>query len=200
MEINQAVKDIFGFPGAICISVNDEVIHGIPGNRKLVDGDIITLDIVIEHEGYHGDSAWTYKIGDISEDKKHVMKYTEQALYVGIDMVKPGNRIGDISSAIENFAKKHNLGIVKEYTGHGIGKEMHEEPEVPNYTVPSKGPRLQEGMVICIEPMLTYGKADIYQMDNGWTIKTKDKSPSAHFEHTVLVTKDGYEILTTRFD
>ena len=189
-----------GFPATLCTSVNDEVVHGIPNNRVLKDGDIITVDMVIGYKGYQGDAAWTYAVGEISEEKRKLMEYTEQALYEGIKMVKPGNKIGDIGNAVETFAKKYNLGVVRELCGHGIGMEMHEDPDVPNYGVIGTGPRLKEGMVICIEPMLNLGKRDIYQLDDGWTIKTCDKKDSAHFEHTVLVTKDGYEILTPRLD
>lgn len=193
-------KGYEGFPCALCTSVNDEVVHGIPSNRKLKNGDIITIDMVIGYKGYQADAAWTYEVGDVSENKKYLMKHTEQALYEGIKMVKPGNRIGDISNAIEEYATKHKLGIVKELVGHGIGCNMHEEPDVPNYGKKGTGPRLKEGMTICIEPMLNLGTANIYIEDDDWTIKTYDKKPSAHYEHTILVTKDGYEILTPRLD
>ena len=189
-----------GYPCATCISVNDTVVHGIPNDTKLKDGDIVTIDMVIGYKGYQGDSAWTYEVGSVSSDKKYLMEHTKKALEAGIKEVKPGNRIGDISNAVETYANSHNLGIVRELCGHGIGTDMHEDPDVPNYGPKGVGPRLKEGMVICIEPMLNYGGDDIYQEDDGWTIKTLDKSPSAHFEHTVLVTKDGYEILTPRLD
>ena len=189
-----------GFPATLCTSVNDEVVHGIPSNYKLKDGDIITIDMVIGYKGYQGDAAWTYAVGNISDDKKYLMEHTEKALYEGIKMVKPGNRIGDISNAVEKYSHEHNLGVVEELCGHGIGLDMHEAPDVPNFGKPGVGPRLKEGMVICIEPMLNYGLKDIYILDDGWTIKTLDGLPSAHYEHTVLVTKDGYEILTPRLD
>ena len=191
-------KGYEGFPASICTSVNDEVVHGIPSKRKLKNGDIITLDLVIGYKGYQADSAWTYAVGDINDKKKYLMEHTEKALYEGIKMVKPGNRIGDISHAVEEYAKKHHLGVVKELVGHGIGTEMHEDPDVPNYGKPGTGPILKEGMTICIEPMLNLGTADIYILDDGWTIITQDGKPAAHFEHTILVTKDGYEILTPR--
>ena len=178
-----------GYPATLCTSVNDTVVHGIPGNEKLKNGDIITIDVVIGYKGYQGDAA-----------KKYLLEHTKEALYEGIKMVKPGNRIGDISNAVELCANKYNLGIVKELCGHGIGLNMHEDPDIPNYGEKGKGPRLKEGMVICIEPMLNLGSSDIYMKDDNWTIKTIDKRPSAHFEHTVLVTKDGYEILTPRLD
>ncbi len=193
-------KGYEGFPSTLCTSVNDEVVHGIPSNRKLKNGDIITIDMVIGYKGYQGDAAWTYAVGDITDKKKYLMKYTEQALYKGIEKVKPGARIGDISNAIEVYANKHKLGIVKELVGHGIGKDMHEDPDVPNYGKINSGPKLREGMVICIEPMLNLGTADIYIEDDDWTVRTMDGKPAAHYEHTVLVTKDGYEILTPRLD
>lgn len=193
-------KGYEGFPASLCTSVNDEVVHGIPGNRKLKDGDIITIDMVIDYKGYQGDAAWTYAVGEISEEKKYLMEHTEKALYEGIKQVKPGNRIGDISCAVQEYAESHNLGVVKELVGHGIGREMHEDPEVPNYGIKNTGPRLKEGMVICIEPMLNLGTADICILDDDWTIVTEDEMPAAHYEHTVLVTKDGYEILTPRLD
>ena len=189
-----------GYPATLCTSVNDTVVHGIPGNEKLKNGDIISIDVVIGYKGYQGDAAWTYSVGEIDDEKKYLLEHTKEALYEGIKMVKPGNRIGDISNAVELCANKYNLGIVKELCGHGIGLDMHEDPDIPNYGEKGKGPRLKEGMVICIEPMLNLGSADIYMKDDNWTIKTIDKRPSAHFEHTILVTKDGYEILTPRLE
>lgn len=193
-------KGYEGFPATLCTSVNDMVVHGIPDNYKLKNGDIITIDVVIGYKGYQGDAAWTYAVGSISEDKKYLMEHTEKALYEGISMVKPGNRIGDISHAIELYANDHKLGIVRELCGHGIGVDMHEDPDVPNYGVSGTGPILKEGMVICIEPMLTFGERYVYLMDDDWGVKTEDGLPAAHYEHTVLVTKDGYEILTPRLD
>ena len=193
-------KGYQGFPKNICISVNDEVVHGIPSSRKLKNGDIVTIDMVIGYHGYQGDAAWTYAVGSISEEKKYLMEHTEKALYEGVKQVKPGNRIGDISNAVEVYATKHHLGIVKELVGHGIGTDMHEEPDVPNYGKKGTGPKLKPGMVICIEPMLNLGSASIGILDDDWTIVTEDGMPSAHYEHTVLVTEDGYEILTPRLD
>ena len=193
-------KGYEGFPATLCVSVNDEVVHGIPGKRKLRNGDIVTIDVVIGYHGYQGDAAWTYAVGDISEDKKYLMEHTEKALYEGIKQVKPGNHIGDISHAIEVYATKYNLGVVKELVGHGIGTEMHEDPDVPNYGKAGTGPKLKPGMVICIEPMLNLGSASVGILDDDWTIVTEDGSSSAHYEHTVLVTEDGYEILTPRLD
>ena len=191
-------KNLYGFPGTICISINDEVVHGIPGNRKLKEGDIIKLDIGACYKGYHGDSAWSYPVGKISQKKQDLLNHTEEALYKGLEQVKDGAHLGDIGNAIEEYAKKYNLGVVKELVGHGIGSQVHEEPDVPNYGKKNTGPILKEGMTIAIEPMLNMGTADVAMLDDDWTIVTYDGLPSAHFEHTVLVTKDGYEILTKR--
>jgi methionyl aminopeptidase len=193
---NAACKGYGGFPGAICISVNEEVVHGIGGKRVLKNGDIVTLDIVVEYKGYHGDSAWTYEVGEISEENKYLLKHTENALYEGLKMVKPGARLGDVSYAIMKYAEKYNLGVVRELTGHGIGNEMHEAPDIPNYGKPHTGPILKEGMCLAIEPMLNLGTRDIYILDDDWTIVTQDGKNSAHFEHTAVVTKDGYYITT----
>lgn len=190
-------KGYEGYPATLCTSINEEVVHGIPSSKKyLKNGDIISVDICACYKGYHGDSAWTYAVGDITDDKKYLMEHTKKALYEGLSMVKPGNRIGDISHVIEEYAKKYNLGVVKELEGHGVGSELHEDPEIPNYGKPHTGPVLKKGMVIAIEPMLTLGSPSIVILDDDWTIETEDYSPSAHFEHTVLVTNDGYEILT----
>jgi methionyl aminopeptidase len=197
---NAACKGYGGFPGAICISVNEEVVHGIGGKRVLKNGDIVTLDIVVEYKGYHGDSAWTYEVGEISEENKYLLKHTENALYEGLKMVKPGARLGDVSYAIMKYAEKYNLGVVRELTGHGIGNEMHEAPDIPNYGKPHTGPILKEGMCLAIEPMLNLGTRDIYILDDDWTIVTQDGKNSAHFEHTVVVTKDGYYITTPRLN
>lgn len=185
-----------GFPGSICTSVNDEVVHGIPSSRKLKNGDIIGIDIGANYKGYHGDSAWSYRVGSVSKEKEYLLEHTEKALYEGLKQVKPGNRIGDISNAIETYAKAHNLGVVRELVGHGVGSSLHEEPDVPNYGKKGTGPLLKEGMTIAIEPMLNLGTHKIYILDDDWTIITRDGLPSAHFEHSVVVTKDGYRILT----
>lgn len=189
-------KGYNGFPGSICASINNQVVHGIPGKTKLKKGDIISIDIGACYKGYHGDSAWSYPVGEISDKKQYLLEHTEKSLYKGLEQVRPGNRIGDISHAIEEYANKYNLGVVKELVGHGVGSKLHEEPDVPNYGAAGVGPILKEGMVIAIEPMLNLGSPDIYMLEDGWTIETDDYSPSAHFEHTVVVTKDGYKILT----
>lgn len=195
-DATPSFKGYQGFPATLCTSINQEVVHGIPDDRKLKKGDIISIDIGACYKGYHGDSAWSYKIGEIDDKKEYLLYHTEQSLYEGLNQVKPGNRIGDIGYAIEQYAIKHNLGVVKELVGHGVGTTVHEDPEVPNYGQKNTGPLLREGMVLAIEPMLTLGSADICILDNDWTIETYDESPSAHFEHTIVVTKDGYEILT----
>ncbi len=189
-------KGYDGFPATLCTSINDEIVHGIPGNRKLVNGDIISIDIGACYKGYHGDSAWSYPVGKINEDKEYLLEHTRCALYEGLKQVKPGNHIGDIGYAIEKYAKSHQLGVVKELVGHGVGCSIHEDPEVPNYGIPHTGPVLKEGMVIAIEPMLNLGSAEICILDDDWTIVSEDESPSAHYEHTIVVTKTGYEILT----
>ena len=189
-------KGYHGYPATLCTSINDEVVHGIPSKRKLKNGDIITLDICACYKGYHGDSAWTYKVGEVSEEVSELMEETKEALFAGLAMVKPGNRIGDISNAVETVANKYHLGVVRELCGHGVGHQLHEEPDIPNFGKPGKGPLIKEGMVFAVEPMLNLGSKDVCLLDDDWTVVTYDGKPSAHFEHTVLVTKDGYQILT----
>lgn len=191
-------KGYDGFPGTICASINEEVVHGIPSNRKLREGDIISIDIGACYKGYHGDSAWTYPVGQISKEKQELLNDTEKSLFEGLNAIKAGNRIGDIGYAISKYAESKGLGVIKELVGHGVGTNVHEDPDVPNYGNPGKGQLLKENMVIAVEPMLNIGTADIFMLDDDWTIVTADDMPSAHFEHTVLVTKDGYEILTKR--
>lgn len=195
-EATPSFKGYNGFPGSICTSINEEVVHGIPDSRKLKNGDIISIDIGACYKGYHGDSAWTYTVGNVDEEKKYLMKHTEEALYQGLSAIKPGNRIGDIGHKVEMYAHEHKLGVVLELCGHGVGTNLHESPDVPNYGVEGTGPKLKEGMVIAVEPMLNIGSPDIYMLENDWTIVTEDSRPSAHYEHTVVVTKDGYQILT----
>lgn len=189
-------KGYDGFPGSICASVNEEVVHGIPSNHTLKDGDIISIDIGANYKGYHGDSAWSYPVGKVSEKNAYLLKHTEASLFEGLSTIKHGSRVGDIGYAIEKYIRKHNLGIVKELVGHGVGSDLHELPDIPNYGKENTGPILKEGMVIAVEPMVNLGKDNIFILDDGWTIVTADNKPSAHFEHTVLVTKEGYRILT----
>lgn len=184
-----------GYPASICVSVNDEVVHGIPGNRKLKDGDVVSIDIGVEYKGYHSDSANTYIVGKASKEVIDLVENTQKSLYKGLSVIKDGVKISDIGLQIEKFANENNLGVVLELVGHGVGTSIHEDPDVPNYYTNSNI-KLKSGMVIAVEPMLNLGTHEIYMEDDGWTIKTDDGLPSAHFEHTVLVTKDGYVILT----
>ena len=195
-DATPSFKNYNGFPASICTSINDEVVHGIPSNRKLKNGDIISIDIGACYKGYHGDSAWSYAVGSITDKKKYLLFHTEQALYEWLNEIKPGARIGDISNAVETYANKHRLGVVRELVGHGVGSHLHEEPDVPNFGKRGTGPILKEGMVIAVEPMLNLGTREVFMLDDDWTIITGDNKPSAHFEHTVVVTKDGYKILT----
>lgn len=191
-------KGYDGFPGTICASINEEVVHGIPSNRKLKEGDIISIDIGACYKGYHGDSAWTYPVGKISKEKEHLLKHTEKSLFEGLSVIKDHIHVGDIGYAVSKYAEEHNLSVVRELVGHGVGSDVHEEPDVPNYGKQGTGPVLKEGMVIAVEPMLNLGTREIFILDDDWTIITADDKPSAHFEHTVLITQDGYEILTRR--
>lgn len=195
---NASCKGYEGFPAAICISINDEVVHGIASDRRLKDGDIVTLDIVADKNGYHGDSGWTYPVGKISKEDEYLLEHTEKALLEGLKVLKPGIRIGDLACAIQTYAESKKLSVVRELTGHGIGRSMHELPDVPNYGHKNTGLVIKEGMVLAVEPMLNYGRKDIGVLEDDWTIVTLDGKNSAHFEHTVVVTKDGCEILTKR--
>lgn len=189
-------KGYQGFPGAVCVSINDMVIHGIPGSQKLKEGDIVSVDVGACYQGYHGDSAWTYAVGKVSEDAKQLMKVTEEALYEGLKEAKPGNHVGDISAAIESYVKKHGYTSPEDYTGHGVGTSIHEDPMVPNYGKYGHGPLLKTGMVLAIEPMVHAGKKEVKVLKDGWGVVTADHSLAAHYEHTIVITEDGYEILT----
>ncbi|MFO7263088.1 MAG: type I methionyl aminopeptidase [Bacillaceae bacterium G1] len=189
-------KGYRGFPGSICVSVNEELVHGIPGERRLEEGDIVTLDIGVEVDGYHADSAWTYPVGTISEADRHLLEVTEQALYEGLKFAAPNNRLSDISHAIQTTVEAAGFSIVREYVGHGIGRNLHEEPQIPNYGPPNKGPRLKPGMVLAIEPMVNAGERYVKTLSDHWTVVTVDGSRCAHFEHTVAITETGCEILT----
>ncbi|HVD98370.1 MAG TPA: type I methionyl aminopeptidase [Cytophagaceae bacterium] len=190
-------KGYKGYPSSLCISVNEVVVHGMPGDYQLQEGDIISVDGGVFLDGFHSDSAYTYPVGIISEEKRKLLKSTKESLYVGIQQAVAGNRTGDIGHAIQSFVEKDGYSVVRELVGHGLGKSLHEEPEVPNYGKKGTGVRLQEGMVIAIEPMVNQGKKNIFQENDGWTIRTVDRKPSAHFEHTVVVRKGQAEILTT---
>jgi len=186
-----------GFPASACVSVNDELVHGIPNDScELSSGDIVTVDIGTIYDGYYSDSAFTYPVGAISESAEKLLKVTEDSLYKAIEQVKPGNRLGDVSYAVQSYVEPFGYSIVRDYCGHGLGRNLHEEPSVPNFGKPGTGPRLLPGMVIAIEPMVNIGKYYVRVLPNEWTVVTRDGSLCAHFEHTVAVTKDGYEILT----
>lgn len=189
-------KNYNGFPYSICASVNEELVHGFPGKRKLNEGDIITLDIGAEYRGYHGDSAWTYGVGSISEEAQRLLEVTEGSLFAGLALVKPDVRLFTISHAIQRYIEDAGYSVVREYVGHGIGTKLHEEPQIPNYGVPDRGPRLKPGMALAIEPMVNVGKRYVRTLEDNWTVVTVDGSLCAHFEHTVAVTQDGMEILT----
>lgn len=186
-----------GFPNSACISVNEVVVHGIPGTQHLNEGDIVTMDVGVVMNGYYGDSAYTFAVGEISDEKKRLIQITKESLELGVQQARPGKRIGDIASAIQEYVEKNGYSVVRELVGHGVGKKLHEDPEVPNYGKKGVGPKLMEGLVIAIEPMVNMGKKAVVQANDGWTIFAEDLKPSAHFEHTVAITKNGPERLTT---
>lgn len=190
------LKGSIPFPASICASVNDEIIHGIPGGYKLKEGDIISIDIGACKNGYHGDSAKTHPVGKISENAQKLIDVTRQSFYEGMKYAKKGNRLSDISHAIQEYAESNGCSVVREFVGHGIGKNLHEDPEVPNYGRPGRGPRLEKGMTIAVEPMINEGIEDLEVLDNRWTIVTADGKLSAHYEHTVLITDGEVELLT----
>lgn len=186
-----------GYPGSLCVSVNEEVIHGIPGKRRLVEGDIVGLDCGIDLGGYFSDSAITLPVGKVSEEADQLMRVTRECLERGIAAVKPGARIHDISRAVFAHATSHGYGVVRQYCGHGVGLEAHEDPQIPNYVSPGPNPRLVPGMVLAIEPMINLGKGDVKVLDDDWTVVTLDKKISAHYEHTIVVTETGVDVLTS---
>lgn len=191
-------KGYGGFPSAVCASVNEVVVHGIPSKKQILkEGDIVALDIGACYKGYHGDSAWSYAVGNISSKDKLLMQVTHDALFKGLEQVHEGAHLGDVSAAIGNYASSFGFGIVEEFTGHGVGRNLHEDPAIFNFGEPGTGPLLKEGMVLAIEPMINAGTKKVRILSDGWTTVTKDKSKSAHFEHTIVVRKNGYEILTT---
>ncbi len=189
-------KGYHGFPASVCISINEQVVHGFPSSRRLKEGDIISIDCGATLDGFIGDSAITVCVGRCAADVVALVATTEQALQAAIEAAVPGNRLGDISSAVEHVARGANYGIVREYCGHGVGKELHEGPQVPNYGRPGTGPLLRPGWTIAIEPMLNLGTDAVAVLDDGWTVVTQDALPSAHFEHSIAVTEDGPVILT----
>ena len=191
-----AFKGYHGFPGNICSSVNEEVVHGIPGLKKLKSGDTVSVDIGAVINGYYGDAALTIPVGDIHPDIKQLLDVTEQSLYKGIEQAITQNRLSDISHAVQKHAESFGYGVVRDYVGHGIGRNMHEDPQVPNYGAPGRGPRLKPGMTLAIEPMINMGTHEVETLADNWTVVTADKKRSAHFEHTIVITPDGPEILT----
>lgn len=195
-EAFPSFKGYNGFPGSICASVNEELVHGIPSDRVLQEGDIISLDIGAYYRGYHGDSAWSYPVGAISEDAEKLLDVTEKSLYIGLEEANPGERLSNISHAIQQYVESHGFSIVREYVGHGIGKNLHEAPQIPHYGPPNEGPILKPGMVLCIEPMVNAGRRYVKTLTDNWTVVTIDGKISAHFEHTVAITETGFEILT----
>ena len=189
--------NLYGFPATACISINDEVIHGIPSKKRILQsGDIVSIDLGAKIGGYNGDNAATFACGEISEEAKRLMDTTRESLYEAIKMAVPGGKLGDVASAVQTYCESRGYSVVREYTGHGIGKELHEDPSVPNYGTAGRGVRLLPGMTIAIEPMINQGTAKIKVLPDGWTVKTQDSKLSAHFEHTVAITKDGPVILT----
>jgi methionyl aminopeptidase len=194
-----AFKGYHGYPATICSSINEEVIHGIPsGQRVLQEGDILSIDVGASLEGYFGDSAITVPVGHVSEEAARLLTVTEEALYKAIEVARPGGRVSDIGHAVQKHVEAYGFSVVREFVGHGIGQKMHEEPQVPNYGEAGRGPRLAEGMVLAIEPMVNAGKPAVKVLSDGWTAVTRDKSLSAHFEHTVAITASGAWILTAR--
>lgn len=188
---------LYGFPATACISINDEVIHGIPSkDRVLMEGDIVSIDLGAKVDGYNGDNAATFAVGKISDEAKRLCDTTRESLYKGIEQAVAGNRIGDIAYAVQSYCEERGFSVVREYTGHGVGTSLHEDPSVPNYGTPGRGQRLLPGMTIAIEPMINMGKKEIKQLPDGWTVKTLDGKLSAHFEHTIAITSNGPLILT----
>ncbi|MEW6322144.1 MAG: type I methionyl aminopeptidase [Acidobacteriota bacterium] len=193
-----AFKGYHGYPATVCASVNDQVVHGIPSSKPLVEGDILSIDLGAKLDGFYGDSAVTVPVGHIGADARRLLTVTEEALYKALAVVKPGGRVSDIGAAVQAHVEAAGLSVVREFVGHGIGTKLHEEPQIPNYGVPGRGPRLAEGMALAIEPMVNLGKPGVKVLGDGWTAVTKDGSLSAHFEHTVVVTGEGCRILTMR--
>ncbi len=191
------IKGVPDFPSTLCISINDEVIHGIPTKKRIIqDGDIVSIDLVVLKNGFHGDSARTHLVGNVSEEAKKLVEVTKQAFFEGIKFAREGNRIGDVSFAIEEYVKKFGYAVIREFQGHGIGREMHEDPGVPNYGKKGKGIRLEKGMTIAVEPMVTEKRPDIFELEDGWTIVTQDGSLAAHYENTILITEKEAKVLT----
>ncbi len=192
-----AFKGYNGFPATLCISVNDQVVHGIPGNYQLKEGDIVSVDCGVLMNGFYGDSAYTFTIEPVKQDYQQLLKVTRESLEKGISVAITGKRVGDIGYEIQQYVESYGFSVVRDLVGHGLGRKLHEKPEVPNFGRRGDGPALMEGMVICIEPMINYGKRGVVQENDGWTIRTKDRLPSAHFEHAVAIRKDKAEVLSS---
>jgi methionyl aminopeptidase len=191
-----AFKGYRGFPATLCISINEEVVHGIPGQRRLKEGDIVSIDVGVNFAGYFGDSAITLPVGEVDSESKRLLEVTEKALAIGIEKAKIGNRLFDISYAIQRWVESCGFSVVRDFVGHGIGKDLHEEPQIPNFGSPHQGPRLEKGMVFALEPMVNEGTYEVRVLSDGWTVVTADGKRSAHFEHTISITDDGAEILS----
>lgn len=188
---------LYDFPNTLCMSPNAQVVHGIPNKKPLIEGDIISIDCGVKMNGFYGDHAYTFEVGEVSDEIKKLLQVTKESLYKGIAQFKSGNRVGDVGFAIQNYCENHGYGIVRELVGHGLGRKMHEDPEMPNYGRRGKGKKFKEGMVVAIEPMVNLGTKKINQLRDGWTILTADKKPSAHFEHDVAIVNGKPEILST---
>ncbi len=192
-----AFKGLYGFPASACISIDEEVVHGIPSKKRiLAEGQFVSVDIGVRYKGYHGDAAFTFPVGAVDPLKRQLMKVTWESLMKGLEKARAGNRLQDVSAAIQTHAEAHGYGVVRELVGHGIGKELHEDPQVPNYGQPGRGPVLQEGVTLAIEPMINMGTPQVQTLPDGWTIVTADRKPSAHYEHTILIRSGEPEILT----
>ncbi len=190
-------KGYGGFPGTLCISINEQIVHGIPGQREIKDGDVVSIDCGVLKNGFYGDSAYTFTVGEVSEEIRFLLERTKEALYLGIEQAVDGNRIGDVGFAIQSHVENFGYGVVRELVGHGVGKKLHEKPEVPNYGKRGNGVKLRSGMVIAIEPMVNLGTRAIVQEKDGWTIRTADRKPSAHFEHTLAVKAGKADVLSS---
>ena len=188
---------MYGFPNSLCISINEQVVHGIPNNTPLQNGDIISIDCGVLKNNYYGDHAYTFTVGEVEKKVKKLLEITKESLYRGIEKLKVGNRIGDISSEIQQYTESHGYGVVRELVGHGLGKSLHEEPDIPNFGTENTGPKIENGLVVAIEPMINLGGKDVEQASDGWTVITKDRQPSAHFEHNIAVIDGKPNILST---
>jgi methionyl aminopeptidase len=188
---------LYNFPNSLCISVNDQVVHGIPNKKPLIEGDIVSIDCGVLKNGYYGDHAYTFPVGEVSSEVQQLLDVTKESLYLGIEQMTAGKRIGDVSYAIQKYTESHGYGVVRELVGHGLGKEMHESPEVPNYGKRGRGPVIKNGLVLAIEPMINMGTRKVKQLNDGWTIVTADGKPSAHFEHNIAVVDGKPDVLST---